>query len=304
MQPSPPPFAGPPPPAENEHTVAALLADAETRIRDSGSDAPELTALILLEHATGWRRETLIARDHVDVPSDARRRYDELVGRRCRREPLAYILGFREFFGRSFEVTPDTLVPRPETEGLVELALAHLYQRRMSLLYPVALDVGTGSGAIAVTLLAEVPTLQAVAMDVDLAPLKIAARNARLHGVEDRLRLVNSNLAEAINRRFDLVLANLPYVPSAELATLEPEVQAYEPTHALDGGPDGTRLIRAFLPGLGAVLEPGGVAILEIGEDQGAELALQIVRRYPGWSASVQPDPTGRERYLVVERPL
>jgi release factor glutamine methyltransferase len=262
-----------------------------------------LSALVLLEHATGASRERLLAHEDLPVPYQEAVRYEEFVERRCLREPLAYILGYREFFGRSFRVTPATLIPRPETEGLVELAMAHYFRERASLLYPVLLDVGTGSGCIAVTLLAEIPTLQSIATDTDPAALLIADENSRRHSVRDRLQLVATDLAYALDCAFDLVVANLPYIPTGDLAQLDPEVRDYEPRGALDGGVNGTTQVLRLLAELPRLLRPSGVALLEIGEGQGSGLAVWTAQACPGWDVGVQSDLTGRERYLTAARP-
>jgi release factor glutamine methyltransferase len=284
-------------------TVDDLLADAEARLRAAEADAPELSALVLLEHATGERRERLLAQSASPIPFAVAQRFDDLVARRAAREPLAYIVGHREFFGREFLVTPVVLIPRPETEGLVELALAYYHQRRAAWLYPLALDVGTGSGAIAVSLLAEIPTMHVVATDALSMALGVARRNATHHAVEERLHLVACDLASALTTEFDLIVANLPYVASGDIVALQPEVRDYEPRLALDGGVEGTLHITRFLNDLPRLLRQGGVAILEIGEDQGPRLAMQFARAFPGWAVGVQPDAYGAARYLAIERP-
>lgn len=284
-------------------TVAGLIADAEGRLRAAGADSPELSALVLLEHASGLRREQILARGEATASAEIAERFNHYVRRRCAREPLAYIVGSREFFGRLFRVTPATLIPRPETEGLVELTLAHLYRHRGSVLYPTLLDVGTGCGAIAVSLLAELPKLQAVGTDIEPRALLVADENAERHATRDRLCLVACDLAHAVQGTFDLVIANLPYVPSAEIETLEPEVRVYEPRDALDGGADGTDHIRRLLQELPDLLQPAGIGLFEIGADQGPALTLEMARRFPGWGAGVEGDVAGIGRYLVVERP-
>jgi release factor glutamine methyltransferase len=280
-----------------------LLEDAEARIRAAGADAPELSALVMLEHATELSREQLLAHDELVLPYQTAVQYDNMVQRRCLREPLAYILGYREFFGRGFRVIRDTLIPRPETEGLVELAMAHYFRQQASLLYPVLLDVGTGSGALAVTLLAEISTLQAIATDTSPPAVAVARENGRRHGVEDRLHLLVCDLASAVDCAFDIIVANLPYIPTGELQHLDPEVRDYEPRQALDGGVNGNTLLLRFLGDLPRLLRPSGIALLEVGEDQAAGLAVVTARACPGWDVSVQPDLAGIERFLLVGRP-
>lgn len=285
--------------AEVAAAVATLLAGARARLKAAGVDAPWLSALVLLEHATGRGREAFLA--HPDLqPAPAQvAAFRRFVERRCAREPLAYILEFREFYGRRFQVTPATLIPRPETETLVDLALR--YMQGVGTAWPLRLlDVGTGCGAIAITLLAQKPGWTALATDVDGQALLVARHNAQAHGVESRHNLVACDLAAAVNTRFPLVVANLPYIASSAFDRLQPEIARYEPRHALDGGPEGTSIIEACLRSLPAVLAPGGTALFEIGEDQGDRLTTVAGRAMPGSSTWVEPDAAGAKRFLVV----
>ncbi|MBI4214204.1 MAG: peptide chain release factor N(5)-glutamine methyltransferase [Chloroflexi bacterium] len=281
--------------------MASLLESAERQIRASGADASRLTAIVLLERASGLGRERLIASPERELPPETVSAYESLVARRCCREPLAYIQGWREFFGRRFKVSPRTLIPRPESEGLVELVLA--WSARRATEGRRMLDVGTGSGAIAVTLLAEIPGLNAVATDIDPETLLVARENARSHGVGPRVQLVACNIATALRSSFDLITANLPYIPTARIDTLEPEVRLYEPHRALDGGATGTTELVGLLRTLPEVLEPGGAAFLEIGEEQSLHLQACAQGTMPNSAASVHLDAAGLDRYLIVERP-
>lgn len=281
-------------------TLATLLAWARDRMDQAGVDSPWLTAVVLLEHATGLGREAVLA--HPELPRPARTDdFLALVERRCRREPLAYLTGYREFYGRRFELSLATLIPRPETEEMVRLALERIF--RLPEDEPLRmLDVGTGSGAVAVTLLAESHRLRAVATDDQVEALRVARRNAEDHGVADRLHLVACDLTKAVKGHFLLVVVNLPYVPTGQIDHLQPEVAQYEPRRALDGGPDGTREIRRFLAALPRALAPGGTAILEIGEGQAASLEQAASEALPGSRVFTAPDPAGADRFLVIER--
>jgi release factor glutamine methyltransferase len=260
-----------------------------------------------------------------------------MLERRCRREPLAHILGYREFWGRRFEVSSATLIPRPETERIVEMALewldqvvythrplideellglttalkngeggsdvlrgghAPLLQARFR-----GIDIGTGTGALAVSLLVERADLAMVATDVDLVAIRMARRNAQQHGVSDRLRLVACDLASALTHRFDLVVANLPYVPSSEIDTLQPEIATWEPRLALDGGPDGTSLIAGLLSTLPRLLAPGGLALVEIGERQSEHL-VNVARERSVLDVRVERDAAGTDRFLAITHPV
>ncbi|MSQ23027.1 MAG: peptide chain release factor N(5)-glutamine methyltransferase [Chloroflexi bacterium] len=285
-----------------DSTVGALLRGAETRMRAAGADAPRLTALVLLESASGLSREHLLANPQAGLTPEVGARFNDCVARRCAREPLAYILGEREFYGRPFAVTPATLIPRPETEGLVELALGYLQQLSRLMDPALALDVGTGSGAIAVTLLAEFPRLVVTATDIESSALDVAQANAKRHGVASRLRLIVCDLASALAGPFNLIVANLPYIPSNELDGLQPDVRNYEPRIALDGGTDGTHEIIRLIQCLPRLLAPAGAAFFEIGEGQGPTLEAAVHSVDGSLIPRISRDATGVERYLVVRR--
>jgi release factor glutamine methyltransferase len=286
---------------ESAISVGELLAAARGDMQRAGADSPGLTALILLEHATGLSRPEALARPERLLTADQLTSFRDLVARRRAREPLAYILGYREFYGRRFVVSPATLIPRPETEALVEAALVRI--ERLSDPNPLLLDVGTGSGAIAVSVLAERTHVRAIGTDTSSAALGIAAENARSHGVTDRLCLVACDLVSAVRTTSSVVLANLPYVPEAELDRLEPEVSQYEPRTALDGGPDGMAVISHLLPSLDDVLAPGGTALVEFGEGQAQPLVRGASSLLPSYRFDVLRDRAGTERILVLERP-
>jgi release factor glutamine methyltransferase len=227
--------------------------------------------------------------------------YDALVQRRVAREPLAYILGRREFYGREFALDHSVLIPRPETELLVELALADGGRRGR----PAArvVDVGTGCGALAVTLAAELPAAHVVAVDVSPPALAWVGANASRYGVETRVLPVRGSLLTAVSPGLDLIVANLPYLPSALVDTLEPEVAWFEPRLALDGGPDGTALNRRLLAQAAIRLAPGGLLLAEIDPAQAAELGREARRCFPSAHVSVERDLAGWDRVLRVQCP-
>jgi len=292
--------------------LGGLLAFARDRLAAAGADSPWLTTLILLEDATGLGRTTVLAQPDLMVDTGQVARFQAMVERRCRREPLAYIVGYREFFGRRFTVSPASLIPRPETESLVELALervdtsagskaggAHSAPTEDSF---ALLDVGTGSGAIVISILAERGRVRAVATDAAPQALHVAIVNARAHGVADRLKLIACDLASSVRQRFPLIVANLPYIRSADVSALEPEISSYEPRAALDGGADGTTVVRRFLAQLDGILAPGGAAILEMGEGQADTLRSPVHDLGPDYQSQVASDYTGADRFLVLER--
>lgn len=288
------------PPESLPSRVGDLVRWARLELKHAGADSPRSTALALLEHATRIRREAAMAHPESNVPPDDLQRFGALVGRRCGREPLAYIVGSREFYGRAFDVSPASLIPRPETEGLVDLALARIAGAPWGSVR--VLDIGTGTGAIAVTILAERPGVSVVGTDIDVEALGLARRNAVRHRVDKRLALVATTLVHGLRGLFPLVVANLPYVPSWQIDTLEPEVRCYEPRHALDGGPTGTEVITALLDALDTFLAPGGTALLEFGDGQAELLRARLAQSSPKSRVAVERDAFGNERYLIVER--
>lgn len=270
--------------------VRDLLRHATHELRRAGVATARLDAELLLASALGTGRAGVLARLAEGMGPAEERAFRGLLERRVRREPVAYILGHREFWGRDFAVTPDVLIPRPETELLVARAL------ELASGNGVAVDVGTGSGCVAVVLAAERPGLRVCATDTSPAALALARRNARRHGVEDHIAFLFGSLLAPVPERADLVLANLPYVPSGEVGTLEPDVRAWEPRAALDGGADGLDVVRALLPQLPEKTTPGAVCLLEIDPRQFGALEEAVVATLPGWSVSRLRDLSGRDR--------
>jgi release factor glutamine methyltransferase len=232
------------------------LSGAADALRAAGVDSPRLDAELLLAEATGWDRARLASEPGAGVPAGAARRFGELVRRRLRREPLAYILGHKGFRSIELQVDPRVLVPRPETELLVELAL-ELAPRR-------ALDMGTGSGAVALAIAAELPRCEVTATDTSAAALEVARCNAARLGLAGRVDFVEAMLPPRPGG-FDLLVANLPYVGEAEWGTLEPEVTEWEPREALLAGPDGLDLLRAAIPAAAGIAP---VVAFEVGAGQ------------------------------------
>jgi release factor glutamine methyltransferase len=257
-------------------------------------------AEILASAVTGIPRSRLFLSMDADVgPAEAR--LIPLIARRADGEPLQYVLGAWDFFGREFLLSRDTLIPRPETEGLAERAVAAL--RRSRAAHPLALDVGTGSGAIAVTLAAEVPAARVVATDISPGALRKALENAARHGVADRVLPVCTDLLSALKCgvRFDLVVSNPPYVAEREWPLLPPAVRNHEPPRALLAGRDGFSVLRPLVEGAAGLLSPGGELWCEIGASQGeAASALPCGSLRP---LGIFPDLAGRDRYIGWEKP-
>lgn len=296
-------------------TVADLLRLAAERLAAAGSTSPRLDAELLLGQALGIDRVGVLANPGAVVGDAARDAFETAIGRRVLGEPVAYIRGFREFYGLALATDPRALVPRPETELLVDAAVDELVAQLTARPRPpgtAALrvaDVGTGTGAIAIALVAALrrrrmdDQVMAIAIDSSEDALQLARENAVGHGVADRIVFVVADLLPAhVEPAYALVCANLPYVPTAELEQLAPEL-AFEPRAALDGGIDGFDVIRRLLDRLPQALAPDGIALLEIGADQGEAIALEVAARLPGWHCTVAPDLAGHSRLARVQRP-
>ena len=263
-------------------------------------DAAPGEAEILVSAVTGIPRSRLFLSMDDDV-GDASVRLFPLIARRAAGEPLQYVLGAWDFFGREFLLSRDTLIPRPETEGLAERAVAAL--RRSRTARPFALDVGTGSGAIAVTLAAEVPAARVVATDISPGAVRKARENAVRHDVAGRVLPVCCDLLSALKcgGRFDVVVSNPPYVAEEEWPLLPAGVRDHEPPEALLAGRDGLSVLRALVAGAAELLSPGGVLWCEIGASQGeAASSLPCGSLRP---LGVFPDLAGRDRYVGWENP-
>jgi release factor glutamine methyltransferase len=277
--------------------VGGALARASERLGGAGVDSPRLDAELLLAHVLDSSRSAILAHPERRLGSEAEARFRALVARRAAREPLAYLLGHREFFGLDFAVDPRVLVPRPETELLVEQALA---LARCLPSAPLVADVGAGSGAIAVSLAVHLPRATIYALDASAAALEVTAANARRHGVADRVHCLQGDLLSPLARPVDIVTANLPYVTGAELETLPPEIRDHEPRAALDGGRDGLDLVRRLLAMAGPYLNRGGAILLEIGAAQG-QAASDLARAcFPSAAVDLQQDYAGLDRLVVV----
>ena len=253
-------------------SLAACAAEAARRLAAAGLPAADSRrdAVLLARWRLGWSAATWLTRSNEPVPPGFADGFAGLVERRTRREPLAYITGEREFYGRPFKVTADVLIPRQETELLVEHAIGCLpdLTHRPGSEGPQVLDVGTGSGCVAVTVALEAPSVQVVATDVSPAALEVARANAERLGAADRIEFRIASLAGTVADAFELIVANPPYVPEADRDSLAPEVRDYEPGAALFGGPDGLDVIRDLVPSAAAALRPDGWLVMEIGYGQ------------------------------------
>jgi release factor glutamine methyltransferase len=293
-------------------TIHDRIREAQTRLRAAHIADPEaaIDAELLARHVLGWTREQMLVNWLEPATADFDRRYQALVVRRTAREPVAYVIGHREFWGLEFEVTRDVLIPRPETELIVEEALAlernGLFQApRPDIAHgsmPTIVDVGTGSGCLAVALAHELPHAKVVAIDVSIAALHVAQRNADRHGVAGRIAWHAGSLLEPIDRAVDLIVSNPPYVPLRDAETLPSDVRDYEPPIALFSGEDGLATIRALVAQACDRVRAGGALIFEFGFGQ-AHAVREIIASASVWRlVHLREDLQGVPRTAVLRR--
>jgi len=279
--------------------VGEALLQGRRLIESIGSDESPLEAELLLRHALSIDRVRLYQRLTDNLPRRDEQRYRKLLDRRLDREPTAYIVGRKEFFGLEFEVTRAALIPRPETEVLVEIVVAFIQSQYRGSPVNVA-DVGVGCGTIAVSLAYELPNVNVVATDTSKRALKLAQRNAQRHEVADRVAFAQGNLLAPLTEPVGIIASNLPYVPTTDWQALPPEIHDHEPRAALDGGEDGLRIIRRLLRRAPEHLGPAGTVFAEIGDEQGQLAADAATSVFPDARVEVRPDLAGLDRVLCV----
>lgn len=297
-------------------TTRALLDEGVDRLRALGFETPRLDTELLLAHAIGVERTAVVAHGDAPVGVDAEAAFRASLDRRAAGEPVAYIRGIKEFHGIALAVDKRALIPRPETEHVVDLVLADVMARLSARAAAGAVeplrvvDVGTGSGAIAIALAVAlrarrvpVDEIAIEAVDVSADALDLARENAVGHAVGDRVTFEVADLLppSMTARSWDIVAANLPYVRSGAMASL-PRPTTFEPAGALDGGPDGLEVIGRLLDALPAALAVDGAAFLEIGADQGDAIVALAAERLPGWACRVETDLAGLPRTAVLRR--
>jgi release factor glutamine methyltransferase len=278
-------------------TVGEILQIAAARLAEAGIERPQAEARLLLEAAAGLSRASVIGFPERPLGAAELGTFREMVARRRRHEPASRILGRREFWSLSFEVTPATLDPRPDSETLVSAVLAPITDRAADL---SIIDLGTGTGCLLLALLSELPHAKGVGVDLSTEAISVAARNAAALGLAPRTRFVVDDWGHHVSGDFDIVISNPPYVESADIARLAPEVAEHDPRGALDGGPDGLDAYRALLPHAQRLLSPGGLVALEIGQGQGP--AIRALARGVGLRESGSAsDLAGIERCLAFK---
>ena len=280
-------------------TLREFLRDSRRRLAEAGTLEPRLESEVVLTDVLGIPRHRLYAYQDDTIPGEAAETLEKAVQRRLRREPLAYILGHREFYGVDRTVGPGVMVPRPETEMLIERAML-VCMERMERAGLVVVDVGTGSGGIAVNLAMHLPGVRLYATDISADALEVARVNVDKFGLGQRVTLLKGDLLEPLPGRVDVIVANLPYIPSARLKGLQPEL-AWEPRTALDGGADGMVMLRRLMGQAAGKLAVDGVMLLEIDPGQGEPLRRMATRLFPAAATSVEKDLAGLDRIFVLE---
>lgn len=282
-------------------TVHERVAAGRTRLRQSAIGAAEanIDARLLAEHVLGWDAARFFMSAGAQEPTGFSRQYEALIARRAAREPLAYIVGRRDFWGLPFEVSPAVLIPRPETELLVEVALELVQDRGRPL---VVADPCTGSGCLAVALARELPNARVMASDVSVAALAVAARNAARHAVQGRIQFVRADVLLGIAGPLDLIVANPPYVRLRDRRSLQPEVRDHEPAIALFGGDTGLAVATRLVQQAGTRLRAGGYLLFEFGDGQELEIEQLISRADRLTMVDARRDLQGIPRAAVVRR--
>ena len=286
---------------EPSHSMREAFVEAAQSLRQAGVETPELDARLLLCHAAGLSHEAYIGNACQALRPEAGAALDAAIARRLKREPVSRIVGIREFYGRAFLVDRHTLDPRPDTETLTEAALAHVDRAGLRHAPLKLLDLGTGTGCILITLLVELPEAEGVGIDLSPEALALAAANAERLGVAPRAGFVLSDWLDAVRGRFDLVLANPPYLAESELGTLAGEVLLYDPMLALYGGEDGLDAYRRIAAGADRVLTEAGRLLLEIGPFQ-VDPVTEILQEAGLETDAIKHDLARRPRVVMAGR--
>jgi release factor glutamine methyltransferase len=282
--------------AVSTRTLLEVVRLSTTFLAQHGSASARLDAELLAAHALQLRRIDLYLQFDRPLRNDELESVREMVRRRGHGEPVAYITGVREFYGREFAVSRDVLIPRPETETLVQVALDHIRAVADGRSVLRVADLGTGSGCIAVTLACELPEITVIATDLSGAALRVAQANASRHGVSERVTFVEASWADAVEGPLDVVVSNPPYVTDGEFAQTERDVHAFEPETALLGGEDGLRAYRALLDSIRDRTSGVSAVFLEVDPRRAAAVLELAQAAIPGSSAELHADLTGRAR--------
>lgn len=282
----------------DQPTYGNLLNSAVSAFDYAGLDTPQMDARLLLLNIANLSHAELISQMHDPVPELVQSTFADYVSRRLSSEPVHRILAMREFYGREFVLQPDALIPRPDTESLIDVALQSVEDRTKALRI---LDLGTGSGIIAITLACEFPNADVLAVDISSEAVKNCAENADRHGVSKQVSALRSDLFEQVDGKFDLIVSNPPYIPTSDLNGLSSEVRKHDPIRALDGGADGFDFYRRIFTSAHEFLADDGLLALEFGVDQSEQLeALAVKQGYI--NTGITKDLGGVPRVLVAKR--
>jgi release factor glutamine methyltransferase len=281
-------------------TVGRLLSWTTGFLKRQGSETPRLDAEVMLAHVLAWERVQLYTHFEQEVDEAVRTSYRTLVRRRAEGAPVAYLVGRKEFYSLSFRVSPAVLIPRPDSEFVV----VEFLELTRDIESPVAVDVGTGSGCLAIASAHQRPAARFIAIDISQPALEIAQQNARTLGVAERIEFRLGNQLEPVAGEgpFDAIISNPPYIPTADLARLEPGVRDYEPHAALDGGASGLAVVAGLIERSAALLKPGGHLILEIGDAQESPVRSLIEAQPDYRLAPTVYDHTGHPRVIRATR--
>jgi len=274
-------------------TLTEIKRALISQFHEAGMETPDLDARVLLMSATGFTHTDLITRDKEVFPADKIELISNYAARRIAGEPVDHIVGYREFYGREFKVSKDVLSPRPETEMLVDSALDILKDKHRARI----LDLGTGPGAIMISILAEALKVEGVAVDVSGAALGIAQENAVTHNVSDRLTFLQGSWFTPVSGRFDIILSNPPYITAVAMEALDTEVKGFDPDLALRGGEDGLAAYRSIIDEATQHLTPDGILLFEIGYDQGQSVS-DLLSKADFTDISVHKDLSGHDRMI------
>jgi release factor glutamine methyltransferase len=282
-------------------TIGDVLYESSRQLLAAGVDTGSLEASLLLGHATGTDRLGLITRTGDTLSAEQMREFDALMARRLKREPLQYILGETEFMGLKFAVSPAVLIPRPDTETLVE-AVLDLEETRNSAVPVTVADIGTGSGAIAISLAKSLPYLKVIGVDISPEAIALAEANAERLGVTDHVTFRLGDMLGALDGPVRYLVSNPPYIAAGEMPGLEPEVRDYEPHLALTPGEDALHFYRLLAREGAQFVEPGGYMLLEVGAGQSRDVAALIEAQPEAWETPTFVEDLGRIERVVIAR--
>jgi len=279
-------------------SITDTLRDATRRLTEAGIDGARLDARVLLAHLLGVAPGWLVTHSDEALDPDRSAAFAASLARRLDREPVARILGEQEFWSLPFQVTADTLIPRPDSETLVDAVLCRLPDRSAPLRL---LDLGTGTGCLLLALLHELPNAWGLAVDRNAGAARVAAANARALGLSERTAVICGDWGTALDGFFDAILSNPPYIPDRDIADLQPEVSRFEPRPALAGGADGYQAYRRLAPELARLLAPGGFVALEVGQGQASQVAA-IVQAHGLTAIEIHQDLAGVDRCVMAAK--